>query len=204
MYTDFFGMAPKWWQWTISGLMVAGGIVLVATGAGGVLGGALICAGANSIIGSYLSEASGGSSLAGWAGGMATGMICGAGAGFGGMLFNAAAETAGTTCLLNLGEAIAVPFVAGVVGNTTGEIVSATIDKKELEPEEVITSSLLVGSLNTISAMVAGTGAGIADFPKITQTPEATANAIVVGITVVAEAIVDFLNTIAEFFGKKW
>ena len=73
MLLDPSGMAPEWWQWLISGTMVAAGAALIATGIGGAAGGALICAGANSIISSYISEASGGSPDAGWAGGMITG-----------------------------------------------------------------------------------------------------------------------------------
>ena len=68
---------------------------LVATGVGGVAGGALICAGANSMIGSYVSEATGGSSIAGWVGGMITGAACGTGAGLAGNLLVQAATATG-------------------------------------------------------------------------------------------------------------
>lgn len=76
----------------------------VATGVGGVAGGALICAGANSIIGSYVSEATGGSSVAGWVGGMVTGAVnclSGIGAGIGSAIQGMPAISTTTTTVAN-------------------------------------------------------------------------------------------------------
>ena len=44
---------PKWLAWTISGGFIIVGIVLTATGFGGILGGGLIGAGVGSLIGGY-------------------------------------------------------------------------------------------------------------------------------------------------------
>ena len=40
MGCDPYGNAPEWWQWAISGTMFVAGVALVATGVGGVAGGA--------------------------------------------------------------------------------------------------------------------------------------------------------------------
>ncbi len=45
-YSDTSGNLPKWAAWLISGVAIVGGIVLCATGVGGILGGVLIGAGA--------------------------------------------------------------------------------------------------------------------------------------------------------------
>ena len=50
MYSDDDGRSPEWWQCGLSGAAVIAGIVLSATGVGGILGGVLIGAGAGSII----------------------------------------------------------------------------------------------------------------------------------------------------------
>ena len=110
MLSDHNGHAPEWWQWAISGAMVVAGVALVATGVGGLAGGSLICAGANSIIGSYISEATGGSSFAGWAGGMITGAMCGTGAGLAGKLLVDATAATGAVCLGYLAAGCVVAF----------------------------------------------------------------------------------------------
>ena len=48
---------PEWAAWLISGAAIVGGIVLCATGVGGILGGVLIGAGAGSLINGYVTEA---------------------------------------------------------------------------------------------------------------------------------------------------
>ena len=68
-YSDPSGNLPKWAAWLISGVAIVGGIVLCATGVGGILGGVLIGAGAGSLINGYVTEANGGDFTAGYIGG---------------------------------------------------------------------------------------------------------------------------------------
>ena len=50
MYSDPDGHLPKWAAWLISGAAIVGGVILCATGVGGIAGGVLIGAGAGSLI----------------------------------------------------------------------------------------------------------------------------------------------------------
>ena len=72
-YSDPSGNLPKWAAWLISGVAIVGGIVLCATGVGGILGGVLIGAGAGSLINGYVTEANGGDFTAGYIGGAISG-----------------------------------------------------------------------------------------------------------------------------------
>ena len=134
MLLDVNGFEPEWWQWLISGTMVAAGVVLVATGVAGLAGGALICAGANSMIGSYVSEASGGTTTAGWIGGGVTGALCGLGAGFSGSLLIDATTTSGATCLGYLGASEAVAFSSGFAGSLLGQLME---DGRAMRPDRL-------------------------------------------------------------------
>ena len=69
MYADPSGHLPEWAAWLISGAVIVGGIVLCATGVGGILGGVLIGAGAGSLINVYVTEANEGDFIAGYIGG---------------------------------------------------------------------------------------------------------------------------------------
>lgn len=128
MLSNWNGFSPKWWQWVVSGAMVVAGVALVATGVGGPAGGTLICAGVNSIAGSYISEASGGSSVAGWVGGMITGSVSGLGASIAGNLLTRAAGVTGASCIGILAEAEAIAFFTGAAGSLAGEFAAAVID----------------------------------------------------------------------------
>ena len=117
MFFDCNGLAPKPWQWIVSGALIVGGSILTATGIGGPLGGAMICAGTNSIIGSYASEASGGSSTAGWYGGIVSGAISGFGAGLGGNFLTCATNSTGLSCLGLLSIGTTVSYISGYWGD---------------------------------------------------------------------------------------
>ena len=69
MYADPSGHLPEWAARLISGAVIVGGIVLCATGVGGILGGVLIGAGAGSLINVYVTEANEGDFTAGYIGG---------------------------------------------------------------------------------------------------------------------------------------
>ena len=200
MYTDSFGRAPEWWQWAISGVMIAGGITLIATGVGSIVGGALICAGVNSIIGSYISEALGGSSLAGWAGGMCAGIIGGFGAGFAGSLLVAASEMVGAACIKTLALSLATSFVSGSLGTIAGETVSASIDGEQLNGKELYTSAIIGGSLNMFAGLSAGIGSAITTMPFISETTKVVANLFATNWSVISESIVDIANASISLF----
>ena len=75
MYVDPDGYKPKWWQWVVSGLEVAGGIALCFVPGAQGIGVALISTGVGSMINGYINESNGGSFDAGWWGGQVGGVI---------------------------------------------------------------------------------------------------------------------------------
>ena len=83
MYSDPTGHIPEWLVWIISGAAVTFGIVLCATGVGGIAGGVFIGAGAGSLINGYVTKTEGGDFAAGYVGGAISGALCGVGAGLG-------------------------------------------------------------------------------------------------------------------------
>ena len=198
MYSDHNGHAPEWWQWAISGAMVVAGVTLVATGVGGIAGGALICAGTNSMIGSYISEATGGSSAAGWVGGMITGAACGTGAGLAGNLFVQATNATGAVCLGNLAAGGAVAFGSGTIGSVIGQGVSAAIDGKKLNSKRVVYAATVTGAINCLSGLGAGIGTALQGMPTISTTTTTLANSLNAALSLVSESVCDFLGTISS------
>ena len=75
MYYDPDGHKPKWWQWVVSGLEVAGGIALCFMPGGLTLGVGLISTGVGSIINGYINESNGGTFAGGWIGGQIGGLL---------------------------------------------------------------------------------------------------------------------------------
>jgi hypothetical protein len=55
MLTDSTGYAPEWWSWALSGVQVALGIVLCATGVGAIIGAGLIVSGSSMLISNTMS-----------------------------------------------------------------------------------------------------------------------------------------------------
>ena len=200
MYSDPYGTAPEWWQWTVSGIAVVAGIALIATGAGGPLGGALICAGVNSIIGSYTNEAAGGSSTAGWVGGGITGLICGAGAGMAGTAFCDATKAVGLACLGQITKGITVSYGLGVLGSSAGTIVSSLMDGKIVNVNDAIKDANLCGILNINAAILAGIGSGIAEMHAISETSKVIAYSLAAFESAAAEAIIDTLSVLISLF----
>ena len=201
MYADPSGLAPEWWQWAISGVMFLTGVALIATGFGSSVGGVLVCASTNSIVNSYLSEAAGGSSTAGWLGGMITGAFCGIGAGIAGNLLTSATNSVGFACL---GKTIAghgAAFGFGVAGSYAGQITSAAIEGKTLDEKKALESALATGVINCFAGIGAGMGNAIKDMPIISTTSKVCANTINAGWSVVSETIVDTLSVIINLFG---
>jgi hypothetical protein len=200
MLYDPSGHAPELWQWVVSGTMIVVGVAFVATGFGGVAGGALICAGANSIVGSYISEASGGSSIAGWVGGMITGGLCGTGAGIAGKLMMQATNSTGIACIGNLLGFGASAFGFGFTGSAIGQSVSAAIDNRKVDTKNVICSSIYTGMVNCLSGIGAGVGMALADMPAISTTSTILANSANATWTIIVEAVCDFLGSIPSIW----
>ena len=200
-YTDHSGQAPEWWQWAISGAMFVAGVAMIATGVGGVAGGALVCASVNSIINSYTSEAAGGSSTAGWVGGMITGAICGTGAGVAGNLLTSATNTVGMACIGKAAASLGISFSFGFAGSYAGQTVSAAIDNKPLNGGDSFQSALATGAVNCYAGLGSGIGTAIKDIPLISTTSQVFANALNAGWSVTAEVIVDAFGAIISLFG---
>ena len=167
MYADPSGHMPKWLAWLISGFEIISGIVLCATGIGGILGGILLGAGAGSLINGYINEANGGSFTAGYIGGMISGALCGLGAGIGGSLFLAATETANFASIGLIASSILTSFAGGFTGNFVGSIVSSKIDKKKVDYERLTYDSIFMGMLNILSGMMSGVSSLTANIGKI-------------------------------------
>ena len=74
-YADPSGHDPKWWQWLISGVEVAGGIVLCFVPGAQPWGATLIGMGVGSIINGYINQSNEGTFTAGWVGGQIGGLL---------------------------------------------------------------------------------------------------------------------------------
>ena len=196
---DPLGMSPAWWQWLVSGIAVTGGAILIATGVGGVAGGALICAGANSIIGSYTSEAAGVSSIAGWAGGFITGGICGVGAGIAGNLYINATNLANFACLGELGKSIVYSFGLGTFGSLMGQGISAALDSKQMNFRSLLVSAMTTGAINCLSGIGSAIGAAIREVPMTSTTSAGLANALDAATTAITELVCDFIGMASYF-----
>ena len=198
--SDSLGNAPKWWQWAVSGAMVVAGVALVATGVGGYAGGALICAGVNSVVGSYVSESSGGSSEAGWIGGMVTGAACGLGAGAAGELLLEASKEVGVACLGKAASSIGMAFSSGFAGSIAGQSISSFIDGKSLDINRALQTAATTGVVNCFSGIGSGIGNAIREMPLISTTTTTCANMLTAGWSILSEAASDFAEMVSGFF----
>ncbi len=194
-YIDSEGYSPETWQWLASGAMVLGGLILTATGVGGPLGGALIAAGVNSIVGSYASESAGGSSTAGWVGSAITGFICGGSASLAGGLINGATCASGIRVIAHLTAAGTVNLVGGCSGGFLGEAAAVFIDDRE--PDYLKAS--VAGVVFTSSASIcSGIGTAVFDLPKFTTTSSAVAGVMVSAWSLISEIANDVVCAIAS------
>lgn len=148
---------PEWAAWLISGAAIVGGIVLCATGVGGILGGVLIGAGAGSLINGYVTEANWGDFTAGYIGGAISGALCGVGAGLGGMAFAAAFEATNLACIGYLALGAATSFAGGFAGNLAGTVYTSWhnfgFKNVGINWEETLTTSAIMGALNIFAGM---------------------------------------------------
>lgn len=163
-FVDPSGHDSEWLGYLASVLLIGFGIAFSATGFGGALGGILIGMGAGSLINGCVTEANGGSFWAGYAGGMISGAICGAGAGIGGMAFAKATKFAGALCLKYLSLGALESFVGGFAGNFLGTIYTdwynSGFKSVNLNMPELLVTSTFMGTLN----IIAGVGSGAASI----------------------------------------
>lgn len=156
-YCDPSGHLPEWAAWLISGAAIVGGIVLCATGVGGILGGVLIGAGAGSLINGYVTEANGGDFTAGYIGGAISGALCGVGAGLGGMAFAAASEVANLACIGYMALGVTASFAGGFAGNLAGTVYTSWhnsgFKSVDIDWGETLATSAIMGSLNILAGM---------------------------------------------------
>ena len=150
----------------MSGIAVIAGIALSATGVGGILGGILIGAGAGSLINGYVNEANGGSFLAGYIGGAISGALCGVGAGWAGTLYMSATATSGVAALGLMGASMATSFSFGFMGNMSGTLVTALLDKQSVNTKSLIHGSIIMGALNIFAGFGSGISSEIAKLGK--------------------------------------
>ena len=154
---DPSGHMPKWAAWLISGAAIIGGLLLCATGAGGILGGVIIGAGTGSLINGYVTEASGGNFAAGYIGGAISGALCGVGAGLGGMAFAAASEVTNLACIGYITLGATASFAGGFVGNLAGTVYTSwhnsDFKSVDINRGEVLATSTIMGSLNIFAGL---------------------------------------------------
>lgn len=194
MYTDMKGNAPVWWQWALSGSLVVAGIVLTATGVGGVLGGVLISAGVNSVIGGYVNEMAGGSYTAGWVGGAVTGAFAGFGAGLGGTFLLNASNSVGTSVFVNLLKFGGASFGFGMTGSFAGSLTTSLIDQTPFNFNDSFNLSLLAGA----TTLLGGLGSTMSNVVfSSSQAPVYTG--VGLGMVFLTEATSDTITTIPSF-----
>ena len=184
----------------MSGLMVVGGIALTATGAGSWLGGALIAAGANSIIGAYTNEAAGGSTTAGWVGGAISGGISGVGAGKAGNLLVTASGECGLSCLKAICAAGATAFSYGAAGSLVGSGVVSIVDKTPYDFFENAISAAGNGVVNMVSAF----GSSMCTMLTMTKAGSRVAAGIAAAVTaIITETVCDTFTYVIGSVGSR-
>ena len=188
MYTDRAGNAPTWWQLTISLTMVCAGLILTASGVGGILGGILISAGANSIIAGYVNESYGGSYTGGWCGGLIIGAGCGTGAGLAGKLMLLASESVGLPALGYLGAGLFSSYMGGATGCFAGAYVTSLFDNTYFDTRQNLIKSQYGGIVNVL----AGYGSGLTNAIHSVGGSVGACAITTLGFSLGAEFVCDF------------
>jgi len=155
MNTDPTGTwwSAETWLKIASYAAIIGGIVLTATGLGGIAGGILLAAGAGSLIGGYVNEARGGSFTAGWVGGAIAGFLCGTGSGVGGLLLLKATNAVNLACLGLAASGLFCGFLGGATGSYAGSFITAQIDRKKFNKKEALYNAATLGCLNMLATL---------------------------------------------------
>ena len=206
-FVDPSGHESKWWAWILSGIAVAAGIVLSATGSLGIAGGVLIGAGAGSLINGYVNEANGGSFAAGYIGGAISGALCGVGAGFGGLAFAAATNSVGLSCIGYLSLGVLESFSGGFFGNFAGTLYTdwhnSGFTGVNLNMSDLLATSTIMGALNIFAGIGSGASKIIGEMGKIKgiSTNSQLAHCILAGTVAGAtEAFYDTTSYLYSFF----
>lgn len=207
MHVDFNGNKPKWWQWVASTVVVAAGVLLVATGVGGVAGGMLISAGVSSIVGGYINEANGGSFDSGYFIGAATGALAGLTAGWGGTLMVSASKATGLAVIGYISSALGVSFVGGFLASFGNVYFNSNSNGTEFDFDQALEAGLLGGTFNIFSAYLAGTSQIISSTGKTILDNQRYAYYALSGYIgfageALAQSTVYGLNKLNEWFDK--
>lgn len=140
----------------VSAAEIVGGGILLATGAGGPAGTMLLASGVSSLFGGYANELNGGSFFAGWAGGEVSGLLTGVGfASGGGAVSNIVKGVAvtGRDVLKSLGITVGSAFAGGSSGGFVGSLINQTLDGKEINTQETVSSGLTNGIIAAIASL---------------------------------------------------
>ena len=166
-YFDRSGHMPEWLGWIFSGIAIVGGIILCATGVGGILGGVLIGAGAGSLINGYVTKANGGDFTVGYIGGAISGALCGIGAGLGGLAFSAATQAVNFSCIGYLTLGLGASFVGGFAGNLAGTVYTSYYEGVDIDWQETLEMSTLMGVLNVFAGIGSGMSSIVGEIGKV-------------------------------------
>ena len=134
---------------------IVGGGILLTTGVGGPAGTILLASGVSSLFGGYANELNGGTFFAGWAGGEVSGLLTGVGfASGGGAVSNIVKGIAvtGRDVLKSLGITVGSAFAGGSSGGFVGNLINQTLDGREINTQEAVSSGLASGIIAAIAS----------------------------------------------------
>ena len=134
---------------------IVGGGILLTTGVGGPAGTILLASGVSSLFGGYANELNGGTFFAGWAGGEVSGLLTGVGfASGGGAVSNIVKGIAvtGRDVLKSLGITVGSAFAGGSSGGFVGNLINQTLDGREINTQEAVSSGLANGIIAAIAS----------------------------------------------------
>ena len=146
--------------------------------------------------GSYTSEASGGSSIAGWTGGMITGALSGYGAGKAGTMFIAASDLTGTACLSQVALGGVTSFGFGAIGAGAGTITTAAINGQKLNGKDIFSAAVTGGAINMLAGVASAIGSGVYKMPAISETSKVAASALSTSWSIAAEVVCDAVSVV--------
>ena len=152
MYSDITGMSPKTWMIIGSVALIAAGILLIGVG-----GSVLVAAGAGSLIGGLINEAQVGKFESGWVGGLIAGAFLGAAGAVGAeLLFLAGGEVGGAAVLGYVVGSITSSFGIAAFGGGLGSYFSQRMDygPSGVDWGNVLTDSLSYGTWGILASFV--------------------------------------------------
>lgn len=188
MYSDISGMSPKTWMIIGSVALIDAGLLLISVG-----GSVLVAAGAGSLIGGLANEASGGKFESGWVGGLVAGAFLGAAGAVGAELLLLAAEAEGFAVLGYVAASIASSFGIAAFGGGLGSYFSQRMDHgpSGVEWDNVFSSSISYGVWGLLASFVPQ-GSSLIGVGK----------GFKAAFCVAGEIVIDFTSYIKEMIDK--